>query len=467
MLNTSQKISKKAIAYYRHSAEDKQENSVAIQRHHTEKFAREHNIEIIHEDVDEGKSGLLANRPAFERLFADWIENPQAPHFDFVLVYDVSRWGRFQDQDQAGYFVYLCKKRGKEVVYVSRGFPDSTNQLISSLETSIQRYMAAEYSRQLSDKVFYGCIKVSEQGYSAGGKAVYGMARQLLDVNKKPIRILQPGEHKQIANERVSFTPKNDETTEIVRKIFYLFVKERCLIPDIIEYLNQNEMLSIADKFWNKSRIVKILTDETYVGTRIYNKIWGRLKQKSYRNPRSEWVVVPNAFEAVIDEQLFREAQERLYWMFPNNWRKGINAIRRARKNIRNDIRQWLMNKGLTDFEANEIISELPIVFSVKTENENISLWCCLISENIRNYKNVLAVSVVTDPKKEIDDFFLFSMQDFTSSNFLILTQNSSLYHNSKIEGNKIEEVVNLLIKQFRESKLRHNRKYKFIENWK
>jgi DNA invertase Pin-like site-specific DNA recombinase len=224
MLFFSQQTRKKAIAYYRHSAEDKQENSVAIQRQHTQKFADEHNIEIIHEEADEGKSGLLASRPAFNRLFADWIENDNAPHFDFVFAYDVSRWGRFQDQDQAGHLTYLCTKRGKEVVYVSKGFPNTTNQLISSLETSIQRYMAAEYSRQLSDKVYHGCVKISEQGYSAGGTAVYGMARQLLDVNKKPVRILNIGEHKQIANERVSFTPKEDKTTETVREIFNLFV---------------------------------------------------------------------------------------------------------------------------------------------------------------------------------------------------------------------------------------------------
>ncbi len=63
MFNTAQQISKKAIAYYRHSAEDKQENSVAIQRGHIERFALEYNIDVIHEEVDEGVSGLLANRP--------------------------------------------------------------------------------------------------------------------------------------------------------------------------------------------------------------------------------------------------------------------------------------------------------------------------------------------------------------------------------------------------------------------
>jgi len=466
MLITSQQAPKKAISYYRHSAEDKQENSVAIQRQHTEKFAREHNIEIIHEEADEGKSGLLANRPGFERLFNDWIENPQAPHFEYVLVYDVSRWGRFQDQDQAAYFAHLCKKQGKEVVYVSRGFPDATNQLISSLETSIQRYMAAEYSRQLSEKVFYGCVKVSEQGYSAGGTAVYGMARQLLDVNKKPIRILNIGEHKQIANERVSFTPKNDDTTEVVKTIFNLFVKERYSIPDIVAYLGLKEISSANGKLWDRSKVIKILTDETYIGTRIYNKTWGRLKQKSHQNPRSEWIIVPNAFDSIIDEQLFKEAQGRLYWLLPSNWRKGINAIKRARKNIRNDIFQWVLSKGFTEFEAREITRELPIVFSVKIEDKDTSFWCFLISEKTRRFDNALAISVVSDRKKVIDDFFSFSVQDFTRANFLIFSKNSSQYLNGRIEGSRIEEKIIQLIKQFRRSKLKYRNKYQIVESW-
>ena len=116
------------------------------------------------------------------------------------------------------------------------------------------------------------------------------------------------------------------------------------------------------------------MTDETYIDTRIYNKMWGRLKQKSHKNPRSEWVITPKAFQAVVEEQLFREAQERLYWLFPSNWRKGTNAIKKAKKNIRNDISQWLLNKGLTAFEAEKTVLELPIIFAVKNETKDISL---------------------------------------------------------------------------------------------
>jgi hypothetical protein len=150
----------------------------------------------------------------------------------------------------------------------------------------------------------------------------------------------------------------------------------------------------------------------------------------------------------VVDEQLFRDAQERLYWLFASNWRKGFYAVRKAKKNIRNDIRQWLLNKGLSAFEAEKTVSELPIIFAVKSEDKDIFHWCFRISEKIRRFDNVLAVSVVPDNKKMIDDFFFFSVYDFTRTNFLILSKNNSLYRSSKIESSGVEEIITQLIGQ-------------------
>jgi len=103
-----------------------------------------------------------------------------------------------------------------------------------------------------------------------------------------------------------------------------------------------------------------------------------------------------------------------MYWLFPSNWRKGFYAINKAKKNFRNDIHQWLLYKGFTAFEAEKTVSELPIIFAVKNENKDISHWCFLIEEKTRRFDNVLAVSVVPDRKTVIDDFFFFSVNDFT-----------------------------------------------------
>jgi DNA invertase Pin-like site-specific DNA recombinase len=68
-------------------------------------------IEIVRTYADEGKSGLsVEGRDAFKRLIADVVEG--RADFEMILVYDVSRWGRFQDTDESAYYEYICKRAG-------------------------------------------------------------------------------------------------------------------------------------------------------------------------------------------------------------------------------------------------------------------------------------------------------------------------------------------------------------------
>lgn len=218
---------KRAVAYYRHSAEDKQENSVPIQRKLVEEYARKHGITVIHEEADEGWSGLTADRPGFQRLLNEWVRNAETSPFEYILVRDVSRWGRFQNIDEAATYRFLCYTHKKKVVFVDHGDRAEDNDLVSHLLTFVEQFMASQYSLQLSEKVFHGCVEVSRQGFSAGGEACYGLERLLLDVQRRPVRALLAGEHKAISNERVTFRPRNDESTKTVQEIFSLCVQSR------------------------------------------------------------------------------------------------------------------------------------------------------------------------------------------------------------------------------------------------
>jgi len=106
------------------------------------------------------------------------------------------------------------------------------------------------------------------------------------------------------------------------------------------------------------------------------------------------------------------------------------------------------LQKEFSEFEVEKILQELPIIFAVKNENKDVSLWCFIIEEKKRKFDNVLAVSVAPDSKEIIDDFFLLSVNDFTRTNFLILYKNNPLYRSSKIENSDIEEIITQLIKQ-------------------
>ncbi len=98
----------RAAEYVRMSTEG-QQYSIANQQAAIRQYASDHGLTIVRTYADEGRSGLtLHGRPALVRLLAD-IQEGRAD-YEVVLVYDVSRWGRFQDTDESAYYEYACRR---------------------------------------------------------------------------------------------------------------------------------------------------------------------------------------------------------------------------------------------------------------------------------------------------------------------------------------------------------------------
>ncbi len=444
MLFTGSAKRRKAVAYYRHSAEDKQENSVPLQRDFVHELLKKHDIEIIHEEADEGVSGLTANRPGFSRLFQNWILNPSAPQFDYVVVYDVSRWGRFEDADEAGYYEFKCKQAGKEVVYARRGFSTEEQRGMSQVQTAFERWMSFQYSKKLSEDVIRGCLEISSQGYSVGGQAPYGLARMLLSAgDRKPIRIMQDGEHKSVANERITFVPKGDHTTVAVIRIFNLF-DSGFDFDGIADELNREGSVSATGTPWSKDKVLRILSNPAYKGTLVYNKTWGRLHKKKRDNPVSQWVVCDNAFEAVIEPERFDAVQEQLYWLLPSRYRKGVYAVSKARKIIKSEIRKLLEKSGIDP----EYACLFPAVFAVKrTSAAKEPFWCFCIPESIQQNKNVLCISVNPNSPELIDALFLMPTRDFDVRGMVLLSESQDPFTRYGQNGADLERaIVNTVI---------------------
>ncbi|MCX6996613.1 MAG: recombinase family protein [Kiritimatiellaeota bacterium] len=224
--NKQKTYSKRAVAYYRHSAQDRQENSVEIQQDQVRKFAEDNGIQIIEEFVDRGKTGLVTEgREAFQLMLRDYIQTAKYD-FNYVLVLDVSRWGRYQNTDISAYYTGLCAMNGKHVIYTSIGF-SSENDLMHALRINIERYQAANYSRELSTKVFKGCAKIASQGFRAGGMPPFAFHRLLLDEHRQPVQVLDPGQRKSIQNQRVTLTPGAPDQIAVIKRIFRAFVQNK------------------------------------------------------------------------------------------------------------------------------------------------------------------------------------------------------------------------------------------------
>ena len=90
----------RAAQYVRMSTEH-QQYSIDNQSDAISLYAREHQMLVVKTYADAGKSGLSAqNRPGLRQLIED-VEG--SPDYSAILVYDVSRWGRFQDVDESAY----------------------------------------------------------------------------------------------------------------------------------------------------------------------------------------------------------------------------------------------------------------------------------------------------------------------------------------------------------------------------
>ena len=235
----------------------------------------------------------------------------QAAEFEYILVLDVSRWGRFQDMDLSAYYTGLCDRHGKKVIYTTLGIPKG-DDLVHYLHLNIERYRAATYSRELSDKVFRGCVKVSEQGFRAGGPPPYGLHRLLLDERRAPVQVLEPGQHKSIQNQRVTLTPGDEAEVEVIRRIFRWFVKGALAPQDIASALNADDVPSPGGATWRAGSVYDILRNDLYAGTMVYNKTTQKLQSPRRRNPKDSWVKTPDAFAPVVDGALYAEAQALL-----------------------------------------------------------------------------------------------------------------------------------------------------------
>jgi DNA invertase Pin-like site-specific DNA recombinase len=296
-----------AAEYVRMST-DHQQYSTANQSQAIREYAVRHGFKIERTYIDSGKSGLnLGDRDALKQLIDD-VQNGTAP-YSTILVYDVSRWGRFQDADESAYYEYLCKRSGIAVRYCAEQF-ENDGSPVSTIVKGVKRAMAGEYSRELSVKVFAGQRRLIELGYRQGGPAGYGLRRQLIDQNGAPKAELTRGEHKSIQTDRIILIPGPSDEIGTIRFIYDLFVHESRTEAEIATLLNQREVLTDLGRAWSRAIVHQILINEKYVGNNVWNRCSCKLKGRRVNNPPERWVRHDKAFDPIVDDDTFQAAQK-------------------------------------------------------------------------------------------------------------------------------------------------------------
>ena len=100
---------------------DLQKYSTENQLETIRRYAKRRGYTIVRIFEDSGRSGLtIDDRDGLKALMLEVQSG--AADFRAILVYDVSRWGRFQDADEGAYHEHLCSRAGIRVHYCGEQF---------------------------------------------------------------------------------------------------------------------------------------------------------------------------------------------------------------------------------------------------------------------------------------------------------------------------------------------------------
>jgi DNA invertase Pin-like site-specific DNA recombinase len=308
LIQASDPFKLRAAEYVRMSTEH-QQYSTQNQAHAIATYAEQQGLTVVRTYTDAGRSGLrIDGRSGLQQLIKD-VQSGSAD-FKTILVYDVSRWGRFQDADESAYYEYLCRKAGIQVTYCAEQF-ENDGSITSTIVKSIKRAMAGEYSRELSSKVFIGQCRLIETGFRQGGHAGFGLRRVVVGADGVVKAVLAVGEQKGLQTDRVILAAGPEEEVRIVHNIYRWFVDDGLNETQIAVRLNLQGVKSDLGRTWTAEAVKTVLANEKYIGNNIFNRRSRKLTSTRHTSNAPEtWIRKDAAFQAIVPIELFTAARQ-------------------------------------------------------------------------------------------------------------------------------------------------------------
>ena len=253
-----------AVVYARFSSHRQGEQSIEGQVAEAERFAKAHDLTIIHVYADRAQTGRNDNREQFQQMLADAAKHA----FDALIVWKTDRIGR--NKEEIALNKYHLKKNGVKIFYVAEAIPDTPEGII--LEAVIEG-MAAYYSEQLSQNVRRGMRATAQKAQYTGGGCPLGYT---IDENKKYM-----------------IDPNHAPTV----KLIYEMYAEGKTVTEVVNELNSRGIRNSKGNPFTFNSLNKVLKNKKYIGIYTYNNE----------------VIIENAIPPILDTELFYKVQEMLY----------------------------------------------------------------------------------------------------------------------------------------------------------
>ena len=278
----------RVVIYVRVSTEGQAEEEapLAAQIWECREYALTRGWIVVYVIEDGGISGRTDDRPGFQRMIASAKEKPRP--FDGILVWKANRFSRKLEHRIT--YQALLRRLGIKVISVKEPeFDGALGFLVESILAVVDEFMAL----QIGEDVLRGQKEIARQGFSAGGRPPKGY-RGI----KKVVGLRQNGE----PIFRTAWEP-DPEWKDQALLAFQMAAGGKSF-ADIVQ---------ATGVVANKSSLSTYLHNRAFIGERVYNK-QRHLETKAIRitNPEEEWVVVPEAHEAILPQELFERVQQVL-----------------------------------------------------------------------------------------------------------------------------------------------------------
>ena len=297
------KVLFKAGLYARLSHE-KEENiergTIETQMELMKNYVKDHEDIVIEEEYyDASFTGTNFERPDFQRM----IEDAKTGRINCIIVKDLSRLGR-NYVEMGNYIERVFPFLNVRFIAVTDDFDSFRpgTDLMMPLKNIVNEFYAKDISKKVSTA---HRRKWTTDEYMCGF-APYGYLKSKTEKNRIVV---------------------DEATAENVRLIYKLFLEGKGYTP-IAKYLNEQGIMSPlmylkslgyqqnvkTNGVWTKTTVKSILTNQAYIGSAVH----GKVVIEKYNNiplhatDPSEWVIVENTHEPLVDKETFEKAQERV-----------------------------------------------------------------------------------------------------------------------------------------------------------
>ena len=263
-------------------------------------------IELVSECVDDGYSGVLFDRPAFQEMMSDIM----AGKVNCVIVKDLSRLGR-EYIETGRYLQRIFPSYGVRFISVNDNIDTANERTGDDLNISMKNLLNDTYCRDISVKTRSALLTKRQNGDYVGACPIYGYRKD-------------PENHNRLIID--------EDAARIVRDIYRRKI-DGASSKRIAEELNRLGVLSpmaykdsrglphptggfadVPGAKWSARAVLRILQEETYTGVLLQGRqeTHNHKLQDIVHKPPEEWVRIEGAHEPVISKADFQLVQKIL-----------------------------------------------------------------------------------------------------------------------------------------------------------